>query len=106
MSTTINAIDSLQALYAAGFQDTFLDNALRKIVEFQISQDEARLEEIHRELATFEHRFGMTSDEFWKRYQAGNMADDADLMEWNVFCKMRQRILNRLNILSYPAAHG
>lgn len=39
------------------------------------------------------------SDEFWQRFQAGQMADTADFMEWNVFCKMRQRIMARLNML-------
>ncbi len=27
------------------------------------------------------------------------MADSADFMEWNVFCKMRERIRARLHIL-------
>ncbi len=36
-------LDNLQALYAAGYQDSFFDHALRKLVERQIAQDEERL---------------------------------------------------------------
>jgi hypothetical protein len=41
----------------------------------------------------------MDSDEFWRRYRAGRMDDSADYVEWNVTCKMRQRLLARLKIL-------
>lgn len=50
-------------------------------------------------IAQFEHQYGLSADDFWRRFQSGEMADTADFMEWNVFYKMRQRILSRLRIL-------
>lgn len=92
-------LDSLHSLYAAGFHDAFVDNALRKIIERQIERDETELSRVSTVLQEFEHRFGLSSDEFWQRFHAGSMVDSADFMEWNVFCKMQQRILSRLRIL-------
>jgi len=60
--------------------------------------DQAELQRVNEALEHFQAQYGLTSDEFWQRFQAGQMADTADFMEWNVFCKMRQRIMARLNI--------
>lgn len=49
-------------------------------------------QDIEQALAHYETQYGMTSDEFWRRYQAGQTEDSADFMEWNVLCKMKQRL--------------
>jgi len=98
-SISLYNLERLKQLYVAGFQDTFLDNALRKIIDHQIARDEADLQRIDKELSQFEQQHNLTSDEFWVRFQAGEMADTVDFMEWNTFCKMRQRIITRLQIL-------
>lgn len=51
------------------------------------------------DLHEFERQYNIPSDEFWSRYQSGLLADTTDFMEWNILCKMRQRILARLSIL-------
>ena len=99
VSTTLHDLDRLRQLYTAGFHDTFLDSALRKIIDSQIARDEADLRRVNEALAQFEHQHGINSDEFWQRFQSGQMADTADFMEWNAFCKMKQRITARLRIL-------
>lgn len=89
----------LEQLYTAGFQDTFLDKALRKVITRQLDRDQADLQRVDEVLVQFERQYGLNSDEFWRQYQAGQMPDSADFMEWNVFYKMRQRIASRLKIL-------
>jgi hypothetical protein len=93
------SLDRLQKLYRTGYGDSFVDNALRKIIDRQIARDEADLARIDAELRSFEVRFGMASDQFWQQYQRGQLNDTEDFTEWNVFCKMRQRIFTRLGIL-------
>ena len=46
-----------------------------------------------------EWRMYLDSDVFWQQYQAGQMDDSADYVEWNVVCKMRERLLSRLETL-------
>jgi hypothetical protein len=98
-------LERLRQLYVAGFHDTFLDSALRKIIVRQITRDEADLKRVNEALEEFERQYGLTSDEFWQRFQAGQIADTADFMEWNVLCKMRERITSRLRILRGDGAH-
>ncbi|MBN1890133.1 MAG: hypothetical protein JW850_19200 [Thermoflexales bacterium] len=104
MSTLTN-VRRLERLYVAGFHDTFLDTALHKVIEHQIARDEADLARVEASLAQFERQYEWSSDEFWKRFQSGQMPDTADLMEWNVLCKMRQRLVSRLHILRGTGDH-
>jgi hypothetical protein len=105
-SAAIRHLDQLQELYSAGFQDTYLDQALQKIISRQIDRDENHLVDIDAQLDEFERQYELTSDNFWEQYQAGQMADTADFMEWNILYKMRQRILTRIEILRDKHFHA
>ncbi len=107
MSATITFQDltRLEQLYTAGFHDTFLDNALRKIIARQIARDESDLQRIAESLAQFEQQYGLSTDEFFRRFQAGQLRDTADMMEWNALYKMRERIMARLQILRGVETH-
>jgi hypothetical protein len=59
----------------------------------QASRSEADLQRVKEVLIEFEYRYGFTSDDFWHRYQSGELGDTADFMEGNIYCKMRQRTL-------------
>jgi hypothetical protein len=97
-SKTDKVLSNLQDLYATGFQDTFLDNALNKIVERQIERDESDLARIRTDQTQFERDYEMASADFWRLYQTGQMADTIDNFEWNVLCKAQERIEKRLAI--------
>ena len=105
MSVTVNDIERLERLYATGFKDAFLDQALRKVLERQIARDEADLARVRAAMSEFERQYEMDSETFWQRYRAGKMADTADYMEWNVLCKMQERLMGRLAILRDEAGH-
>ena len=103
---TPHELNRLQRLYAAGFQNSFLDTAVHKIITRQIARDEADLQRINNDLARYEAQYNMESAQFWSQYQAGKLADTADFMEWNILCKMQQRIQKRLNILRDDVPHA
>ncbi|HID63103.1 MAG TPA: hypothetical protein EYP49_10240 [Anaerolineae bacterium] len=99
VTTPLQDLRRLERFYNAGFHNRFLDVALRKIVSHQIERDEADLARVEAVLGEFEQRYDLSSTDFWQRYQAGQMPDEADFVEWNAFCKMRQRLVERLHIL-------
>jgi len=99
-------LQALARLYQAGFQSAFLNNVLHRALQHQIHRDESDLARINAALAEFEQKYGLTTEEFWQRFQAGQMSDTADFMEWNVLCKMRQRIQGRLDILRGDGGDG
>jgi hypothetical protein len=103
--TPLPDLERLNRLYTAGFRDAFLDSALHKIVERQAARDEADLQRVTRHLREFEVQYGLTSDEFFQKYQAGQLADTVDFTEWSAYCKMHRRILQRQRILQSDVAH-
>lgn len=98
-------LERLNRLYTAGFRDAFLDSALHKIVERQAVRDAADLQRVTRHLREFEAQYGLSSDEFFQKYQAGQLADTVDFTEWSAYCKMHRRILQRQHILQSDVAH-
>lgn len=92
-------LERLGKLYTMGYYTAFIDSALQRIVARQIARDQADLRQIQAELTHFEREYSLTSDQFWKQYRAGEMADTADYMEWNVLIKSKQRVQERLRVL-------
>lgn len=48
------------------------------------------VEDIKRELAAYERRYGMPSAEFYDKYNAGDMGDSEDVMEWATYFEWLQ----------------
>ena len=99
VATTLGRLRVLERLYAQGYTDEVVDLTVRKLVEHQIQKDEAQLAGLSEDLARFEQRYGMNSADFFARYQAGQMGDDADVFEWNALYKMHTRLADALKSL-------
>jgi hypothetical protein len=99
VATTLGRLRALERLYAQGYTDEVVDLTVRKLVEHQIQKDEAQLADLSDELTRFEQRYGMNSADFFARYQAGQMGDDADVFEWNALYKMHARLADAVKSL-------
>jgi predicted HTH domain antitoxin len=98
-STPLDALRSLEQLYESGFHDTVTDAALRKIVESQTTRDRVALHDLENDLRELEQRYQLTSEEFFHRWQAGEMPDTADFMDWNALYQMALEVRGRLKLL-------
>lgn len=54
---------------------------------------------LREDLTRFEQRYGMSSADFFARYQSGQMGDDADAFEWNALYKMHGRLTDAVKNL-------
>ena len=99
MSATLEQIKSLERIYTEGYADNFLDQSLQKIIAYQLARDQADLAVLEQDLHALERQYEMESDEFYRRYNAGELGDDADFVEWNALYKMSIRLRARLDIL-------
>jgi len=99
MQATLDQIRSLERLYTEGYEDSFLDRALHKIINHQLTRDQADFETLKNDLESFERRYRMDSSTFFSQYNAGLLGDEADLVEWSALYKMYTRLRARLNIL-------
>jgi len=99
METTLAKIRNLERMYISGYGDDFIDRALDKLLAQQRAEDEVSLRVLQADLEEMEQKYGMSSDEFVRRYRQGAMGDDADFVEWNALFRMYTRVQNRLSLL-------
>ena len=67
-------------------------NALRELAEIDVR------------LRLFERQYGMTSEEFYERFQEGELGDNADFFEWSACYDMARSVHERLqNLQTQPS---
>ncbi len=65
------------------------------------AQELARLEETPHK---FEEQYQLSSQEFYRRFQAGAMGDEADFFEWSAFYQMWLSAREQLDLLKAGVA--
>jgi len=78
MSTLQKRVEAMEKVGAG----ELVDQALWKLIRLQLQKYEKHLADVRRELEPFERRYAMSSEECYRRFMAGEMGDDADVMEW------------------------
>jgi hypothetical protein len=54
---------------------------LRELTEQKVDPEQD-FDELVEDLKRFERQFGMSTVEFYRKFRAGKMGDDADVIEW------------------------
>lgn len=99
VSNPLDTLRSLEQLYERGFRDAITDTALLRVASSQAARDEAVLRDLEHDLGELEQQYEMSSEEFFHRWQAGEMADTADFMDWNALYQMVREVRERLDLL-------
>ena len=99
----LRVLRNLTQLYEHGFQDRVTDAVLLKVARSQMARDKASLRDLERDLHDFEQQYQLSSGEFFRRWQAGEMDDTADFMEWNALYQMALDVRERLYLLQNEA---
>ncbi len=87
-------------LYQEGMVSDLMDRTLYKLFSVEADEERKSIEELRVDLDEFEDRFGMKSSEFYDRFEAGEMGDDADFIEWASYYQMYERAMKRLELLT------
>jgi hypothetical protein len=87
-------------IYESGPVSELMDRTLDKLFSVEAAEARKDVEELRADLLKFEERFGMASEEFYNQFEAGEMGDDADFIEWASFFDMYQHSQRRLAALS------
>lgn len=102
-STVAQRLCALAQLYEQGQASELMDCTLEKLLAHEADLCREQLNELQKDLAEFEERYGFSSDEFYRRYQAGQTDDRMDYVEWASLVQMRSNLQERLRILSGEA---
>ena len=73
---------SIGSALRKGQASEVMDRTLDKLLTYEAEQSQAQLDELTTELSEIEHKYGMTSDEFYRRFQTGQTDDRMDFVEW------------------------
>ncbi len=59
-----------------------IDNTISKLMTFQIARYQKAIADIDDELKVFEKKYTMSSEECYRRFNTGDLGDEADFFEW------------------------
>ncbi len=102
---TLADLQSLTTLYRQGHHSPVIERTVEKMVALE--RDHARQEaaEIEARLQVYEQQYQMNSEDFYRRFRAGELGDDMEWMEWSVFYEMRVGVRQRLTLLEPRATY-
>lgn len=61
---------------------------------------ELKLERLRRKVERFEEEYGMSSEEFREKFEAGELGDDKEVMEWDVYLDAIEELKQKKEELS------
>jgi hypothetical protein len=90
----------LEEIYRSGHLTETIDRAIDNLITLERSRVAHELADLQERLRAFEARYQMASDEFYRRYERGELGDSADFMEWSSFCDMERATQRHLDNLT------
>lgn len=96
---TLDRLEYLESLYRQGYQSEIVDRSLEKIIAIEKVEAQQKLDDLEQRLQAYEIQYQLSSAEFYQRFQAGELGDDMNFIEWSIFYEMRDSVQNRLTTL-------
>ena len=101
---TLTRIQSLERLYRQGYRSKTVDVTIDKLIALEQDRARRELAQIEQRLRAFETQYQLSSEEFYRQFQAGALGDSADMFEWSAFYQMWLSVKEQLAALSGEAA--
>ncbi len=98
--TTAQRLQRLAQLYQQGQASELMDRTLDKLLTYEVEVSQAQFRQLQRDLAAFEKQYGLSSAEFYRRFQAGQTDDRMDYVEWASLVQMANNLRERLHVLT------
>jgi hypothetical protein len=102
-SATFNSVarslETLTELYQHGEASGLIEHTLDKLLIYEADVCRTQLLQLLADLAEFEQRFGLSSDDFCARFKSGQTDDRMDYVDWASLVQMRDNLQKRLQLL-------
>ncbi len=66
----------------------------------ELRLSEQQLGQLEQDLTEFEQQYDLSSEQFYGKFQAGEMGDAMDLVEWASLFQMAKRLRGRIDLLT------
>lgn len=101
---TAERLHALAELYEQGQVSDLMDRTLDKLLRHEAEECQALLSQLQADLGEFEQKYQLSSAEFYRQFQAGQIGDDMDYVEWASLVQMAENLAKRLRLLTGEAA--
>ena len=75
MQTTMKLIQNIEKIFEKGLQDEYLSRAIGKIIEHTKERTSSNVHLLRKDLSKFERKYGIPSEEFFDRFEKGELGD-------------------------------
>ncbi len=102
MSTVLSKVRRLEEYMAstnASSLDSVLELTIGKLLDRETSRLISQKARLEQQLADFEQRYSLSSEEFYERFEQGELGDAMDFVEWSATYEMAANLQHRLSIL-------
>ena len=98
-SSVLEKIQKLERLAESGERDSVVLQTLDKLIFYEKLKYQQELKVLMRKLRRYEHKYQLKSPEFARRFQSGELKDEADYFEWQALWRIYNRLNEKLEIL-------
>lgn len=82
---------------------SMIDPVMEMAIDKLLKRETTRIGDMHvrinEQIAAFEAKYNLTSEDFRSRYDAGSIGDDMDFIEWAATLEMREKIKGHLSMI-------
>ena len=83
-----------------GQVDQVLEDTIDKVLDRERQRLLRQQAHLKSQIADFEARYGWTSEEFYPRFEQGELGDDTDFIEWSATIEMVENLQRTIELLS------
>ncbi|MCK4615132.1 MAG: hypothetical protein KAU14_10045 [Thermoplasmata archaeon] len=88
-----------QLKYGTHAEKEYIITTLKKMIEVDISIQTKEMRNLRKTLEEFEEKYNMSSDEFVRRFNNGEMGDDREFIRWYAYKDAYNELEKRCNEL-------
>ena len=101
MMTTLEKIKRLEQYVGVDHVDIdpVLDMTLEKLIKRELNRLLTLKSRLLEQVSDFEHKYSLTSEQFYLRYEQGELGDDIDFMEWAATLEMIVNLEQQADLL-------
>ena len=107
MSAVLSKVRRLEK-YMASTNASSLDRVLVLSIDKLLDRETSRLisqkARLEQQLTEFERRYSFNSEEFYEKFERGELGDAMDFVEWSATYEMTANLRRRLSILGWKEA--
>lgn len=83
-----------------GIPKDFVKNAVIRTLKSKIEEINQKLNDIYSSMRYFEKKYGMKTEEFYKKFTSGSLGDDMDFFEWKASAELYDELKEEKKVLS------